>query len=63
MASDERAAAGREDHLRAGIERLESLLADQRFVERAPEAVVQKERDRLEDLRGQLASLIGRPGA
>ena len=32
--------------LRQGIDRLEALLADVRFVERAPPAVVQRERDR-----------------
>jgi valyl-tRNA synthetase len=58
-AADDRARAAREEQLRAGIARLEALLADSAFVARAPEAVVSRERDRLEDLRGQLASLIG----
>ena len=51
--------SGREAHLRQGIERLEGLLGDARFVERAPAAVVQRERERLEELRTQLAGLTG----
>ncbi len=51
--------SGREAHLRQGIERLEQLLGDARFVERAPAAVVQRERERLEELRTQLAGLTG----
>ena len=39
--------------------RLETLLGDARFVERAPAAVVQRERDRLAELRTQLAALTG----
>ena len=50
---------GREAFLRQGIERLEALLANPRFVERAPAAVVQRERERLEELRSQLAGLTG----
>jgi valyl-tRNA synthetase len=50
---------GREEYLRQGIERLEALLGDVRFVERAPAAVVQRERERLEELRSQLAALTG----
>ena len=46
-------------HLRQGIERLEQLLGDPRFVERAPAAVVQRERERLQDLRTQLSGLTG----
>ena len=53
------ASAGREAFLRQGIERLEALLGDARFVERAPAAVVQRERARLEELRTQLAGLTG----
>lgn len=49
----------REQHLRQGIGRLEALLADEQFVGRAPGAVVQRERDRLEELRAQLSSLTG----
>ena len=44
---------------RQGIERLEQLLGDARFVERAPAAVVQRERERLEELRTQLTGLTG----
>ena len=51
--------SGREAHLRQGIERLEQLLGDPRFVERAPAAVVQRERERLQDLRTQLSGLTG----
>jgi valyl-tRNA synthetase len=50
---------GREQQLRQGIARLEGLLADEQFVQRAPSTVVQRERDRLEELRAQLASLTG----
>jgi valyl-tRNA synthetase len=53
------AGSGREAHLRQGIERVERLLGDARFVERAPAAVVQRERERLEELRTQLAGLTG----
>jgi valyl-tRNA synthetase len=60
IGSDRRDRAAREGQLRTGIERLETLLGDQRFVERAPAAVVDRERDRLDDLRKQLESLIGR---
>ncbi|HET6744566.1 MAG TPA: valine--tRNA ligase, partial [Candidatus Limnocylindria bacterium] len=54
-----RASEARAAQLRTGIARLETLLAQPNFVERAPADVVQRERDRLEDLRGQLASLTG----
>ncbi len=53
------ATAGREAYLQEGIERLEKLLGDARFVERAPAAVVQRERERLEELRTQLTGLTG----
>jgi valyl-tRNA synthetase len=43
--------------LRAGIERVRDLLANQAFVERAPEAVVAKERARLAELEEQLRQL------
>jgi valyl-tRNA synthetase len=51
--------AEREAELRQGIARLEALLADERFVERAPSHVVERERARLDELRAQLSSLIG----
>ena len=41
------------------MERLEALLGDSRFVERAPARVVDRERARLEELRTQLAGLTG----
>ena len=56
------ATAGREAFLQEGIGRLEKLLGDARFVERAPAEVVQRERERLEELRTQLTGLTG-PGA
>jgi valyl-tRNA synthetase len=43
--------------LQARIDRLEALLANDGFVERAPAAVVDKERRRLAELRAQLAQL------
>ncbi|HET8587616.1 MAG TPA: valine--tRNA ligase, partial [Candidatus Limnocylindria bacterium] len=43
--------------LQAGIDRLEALLANDGFVERAPGAVVDKERRRLAELRAQLQQL------
>jgi valyl-tRNA synthetase len=49
----------REAHLRQGISRLEALLADGKFVERAPAEVVQRERERLAELQAQLTSLLG----
>jgi valyl-tRNA synthetase len=49
----------REGQLRQGIRRLEALLADEQFAQRAPSMVVQRERDRLEELRAQLSSLTG----
>ncbi len=51
------AASGREAYLRQGIQRLEELLGDARFVERAPAAVVQRERERLAEMKTQLAGL------
>jgi valyl-tRNA synthetase len=58
-AATERDGSGREAYLREGIRRLEALLGDARFVERAPPTVVERERARLEELRIQLASLTG----
>ena len=45
--------------VRAAIERLRSLLGNPSFVERAPEAVVARERDRLAKLEAQLRRLEG----
>ncbi|HEY7847868.1 MAG TPA: valine--tRNA ligase [Candidatus Limnocylindria bacterium] len=58
-AATERDGSGREAYLREGIRRLEALLGDARFVERAPPTVVERERARVEELRIQLASLTG----
>ena len=41
------------------LDDVERLLGDARFVERAPAAVVQRERERLEELRTQLTGLTG----
>jgi valyl-tRNA synthetase len=60
-AREERAAAARdaaEAHLRRGIDRLRALLAGD-FAQRAPAAVVDKERARLADLESELRHLIG----
>jgi valyl-tRNA synthetase len=46
-------------HLRHGIDRLRALLANPSFVERAPDAVVARERARLAELEAQLAQLEG----
>jgi valyl-tRNA synthetase len=53
----ERRASG-EAHLRRGIERLQALLSSE-FAERAPAAVVERERARLADLEGELRLLTG----
>jgi valyl-tRNA synthetase len=45
--------------LRGEIERAEKQLANERFVERAPETVVQAERDKLERYRRELETLLG----
>jgi valyl-tRNA synthetase len=50
--------AANEAHLRRGIERLQILLAGD-FAERAPPAVVERERARLADLEAQLRLLTG----
>jgi valyl-tRNA synthetase len=49
--------AERRDKLAAEIDRLEAKLANDRFVERAPAAVVQGERDKLAGYRDELARL------
>jgi valyl-tRNA synthetase len=58
-AEGENARTAKESLLRRGVSRLEDLLADQQFVQRAPAAVVQRERERMEELRAQLSSLTG----
>jgi valyl-tRNA synthetase len=52
-----RRAAERRKVVEAEIRRAEGKLGNERFVERAPEAVVQAERDKLEALRTELAEL------
>ncbi len=53
----ERRIAARRDQLGEEIARLEHKLANQKFVERAPAAVVEGEREKLADARQALASL------
>jgi len=54
-----RRAAGRRDKVAAEIARLESKLANERFVERAPADVVEGERRKLDEYRDALARLDG----
>ncbi len=49
----------RVQELQAAIDRLDALLANPSFVERAPAAIVEKERRRLTELRAQLRQLDG----
>jgi valyl-tRNA synthetase len=51
--------AQQEAHLEAGIERLEKLLANGSFADRAPVEVVARERARLVELTAQLRQLRG----
>ncbi|MFQ5460421.1 MAG: hypothetical protein ACE5EL_06470, partial [Anaerolineae bacterium] len=53
---------GEADKARGEVERLQGVLANQNFVARAPEAVVQRERDRLADAEARLATLEDRLG-
>ena len=50
--------AARADQLTSEIERLEGKLANERFVERAPEAVVAGERAKLDEYREELERLV-----
>ena len=54
LEAEARRAAERRAHLEAEIARAEGKLANERFVERAPEAVVQAERDKLARAREEL---------
>jgi len=55
--SNRASAEARRAELQREIERAEGKLANQGFVAKAPEAVVQAERDKLERLREELAEL------
>ena len=55
--AERKRAAERVKVLQAEIKRAEGKLANQGFVAKAPEAVVQAERDKLERLRQELAEL------
>src|SRR3954452_6938568 len=57
LGAEERRAAERRTGLEAEIGRAEGKLANERFVARAPEAVVQAERDKLATLRAELQEL------
>ncbi len=57
LEAEKRRAAERGEFLRKEIARAESKLANQGFVAKAPEAVVQAERDKLEKLRRELDEL------
>ena len=57
LEAEKRRAAERSEFLRKEITRAESKLANQGFVAKAPEAVVQGERDKLEKLRRELDEL------
>lgn len=45
------------DKLQKDIQRVEGKLGNSKFVDKAPEAVVQKERDKLADIQSALANL------
>jgi valyl-tRNA synthetase len=53
----ERKHAARRAQLEAEIERAETKLANEGFVAKAPEPVVQAERDKVDRLRGELDAL------
>jgi valyl-tRNA synthetase len=57
LEAEARRTAGRRSTLEAEIARAEAKLANERFVAKAPAAVVQGERDKLEALRIELAEL------
>ena len=57
LEAEQRRAQARRAELESEIARAEGKLANERFVAKAPEAVVQAERDKLERLRRELDSL------
>jgi valyl-tRNA synthetase len=57
LEAEQRRAAARRTELESEIARAEGKLSNERFVARAPEAVVQGERDKLARLREELAEL------
>jgi valyl-tRNA synthetase len=57
LEAEQRRAQARRKELEAEIGRAEGKLANQGFVAKAPEAVVQAERDKLERLREELSEL------
>jgi valyl-tRNA synthetase len=48
------------DGARSAVERLEGVLANENFVTRAPEDVVQRERDRLAEAEARVSTLVAR---
>jgi valyl-tRNA synthetase len=57
LEAEQRRAQARRAELESEIARAEGKLANERFVAKAPEAVVQAERDKLARLREELAGL------
>ncbi len=57
LEAERRRAQARRTEVESEIARAEGKLANERFVARAPEAVVQAERDKLARLREELAEL------
>jgi valyl-tRNA synthetase len=57
MEAERKRAAERAERLRGDIKRVEGKLANEKFVAKAPEAVVQAERDKLAKLRKELGEL------
>ena len=57
MEAERKRAAERAERLREEIKRVEGKLANQGFVAKAPEEVVQAERDKLEKLQKELEEL------
>ncbi|MEJ7891696.1 MAG: valine--tRNA ligase [Solirubrobacteraceae bacterium] len=60
--AEAREARAQADKVRGEIARAEGKLANEKFVANAPEAVVQKERDKLAALKAELDDLVARAG-